>query len=91
MHPRHDRTKFSNEVTNPLLEARWLAMTFLDNATSSLQKDRLTAVDCRQSYMVRTQTGSFSRLNRVTTSISDGAQRSDGWSLPPIDEGERFV
>lgn len=37
-----DRTKFRNQVLNPMLEAGWLEMTIPDKPTSSKQKYRLT-------------------------------------------------
>lgn len=39
---RTDRTKFRNQVLNPMLEAGWLEMTIPDKPTSSKQKYRLT-------------------------------------------------
>jgi len=39
---RSDRTKFRNQVLNPLLEEGLLLMTIPDKPTSSLQKYRLT-------------------------------------------------
>ncbi len=39
---RTDRTKFRNQVLNPILEAGWLEMTIPDKPTSSKQKYRLT-------------------------------------------------
>jgi ATP-dependent DNA helicase RecG len=39
---RTNRTKFRNQVLNPLLEAGWLEMTIPDKPTSSRQKYRAT-------------------------------------------------
>ncbi len=39
---RTDRTKFRNQVLNPMLEAGWLEMTIPDKPTSSKQMYRLT-------------------------------------------------
>ena len=39
---RKDRTKFRNQVLNPLLQGGWLEMTVPDKQTSSKQKYRLT-------------------------------------------------
>jgi ATP-dependent DNA helicase RecG len=39
---RTDRTKFRNQVLNPLIEARLLEMTVPDKLSSSKQKYRVT-------------------------------------------------
>ena len=39
---RSDRTKFRNQVLNPLLDSGLVEMTILDKPTSSNQKYRLT-------------------------------------------------
>jgi len=39
---RTDRTKFRNQVLNPLLDANWLEMTIPDKPTSSKQQYKIT-------------------------------------------------
>jgi len=41
---RSDRTKFRNQVLNPLIDAGWVEMTIPHKPTSSKQKYRLTNV-----------------------------------------------
>ena len=42
---RTNRTKFRDQVLNPLLNAGWLEMTIPEKPTSSKQKYRLTGAD----------------------------------------------
>ena len=50
---RSDRTKFRNQVLNPLLKENFIEMTIPDKPTSSKQKYRLT--DKGRSFLKRQQ------------------------------------